>query len=75
MRTVTDDGWPYRYRAHIVPSSWFGKPRWRFRIERHWVHWTHLTTSRRYKTREEAEAAANRWLDRHDRDLREKEFV
>lgn len=63
-RTVTADGWPYEYRAHIIEASWFGRPRWRYVIEQKWVHWRHHTTSHGFKTEALAVAAANRWLDR-----------
>ncbi len=62
-RIVTSDGWPYEWRAYIVAASWFGKPRWRFVIEKKWVYWRYVKTSRRYPTKEAAQTAANRWLD------------
>lgn len=75
MRTVTASGWPFKYRAHIVQASWFGKPRWRFVVERKWVHWDHHETSRRYKTEAEARAAAEQWLDNHEDNHYDKDFV
>ncbi len=68
------DGWPYEYRAHIVRASWFGKPRWRYVVERKWVHWSIDHTSRRFRSKEDAEAAANRWLDSHEKS-HDKAFV
>lgn len=73
VKTVTADGWPYEYRAHVIESSWFGRPRWRFVVEQKWVHWRHHKTSRRFKSREEAVQAATRWLDSQEED--DKDFV
>lgn len=74
MRTVTADGWPCEYRAHIVAGTWLGSPRWRYVIERKWVHWSHHKTSRRFKTEAEARLAAGMWLDRHEANY-DKDFV
>jgi hypothetical protein len=54
-----------RYRAmiHECRSFWRKQPRWKFKIEREFVLWDYCHTSRKYKTRDEAVAAANAWLD------------
>ncbi len=57
----------YTYRAGL---EWMltrrGRERWRFIGEQCHVSWTIEKYSRWYRTREKAEAAANRWLDRHE---------
>lgn len=75
MRTVTAVGWPYQYRAYVVPAPWFGKPRWRYIVEQKWVGWRYHRASRRFKTERAAIAAANRWLDRIDDKHDKKDYV
>lgn len=70
MRTVTASGWPYEYRAFVTPSKsfWRYTDGYRYVVEKKWVHWGEHKVSKWYATKDEALAAADKWLDQHDGD-------